>query len=119
MYSILYSILYPCISYPFLLHNHVFPTAFVPTALFLCRDSYHFLPAVSDICTLWEGCYGAGAEMCAECENYLLGGACLPACPPGYYPAISRTLGQTFVFREKKKQIITGMFRDIRLVSYF
>jgi hypothetical protein len=73
---------------------------------------------VYDICPLWKGCYGAGAEMCAECENYLLGGACLPACPPGYYPAISRTLGQTFVFREKKKQIITGMFRDIRLVSY-
>jgi hypothetical protein len=57
--------------------------------------------------------------MCAECENYLLGGACLPACPPGYYPAISRTLGETFVFREKKKQIITGMFRDMLLVSYF
>jgi hypothetical protein len=41
--------------------------------------------------------------MCAECENYLLGGACLPACPPGYYPAISRTLGQTFVFRDSHR----------------
>jgi hypothetical protein len=42
--------------------------------------------------------------MCAECENYLLGGACLPACPPGYYPAISRTLGQILfrVSREEK-----------------